>query len=223
MTTSGLLPSTTFELQVDQPRWRNELCVVAGTGPSIGKIDDLNEKLKGHHVIAVNDAHRLIPDAEVLYACDAIWWDHHQGVPDFAGEKWTSYDETPSQAKKPASVTRWGLKTVYGRHGIGFSSNPSMIHYGQNSGFQAINLAIHFGCTRIVLLGFDMRHGFGVHFFGDHPPNAGFKTKTDHSAFIRHFRDAVRTQPKHVRIVNANLDSGLDVYEKLPLEQALCL
>ena len=195
--------------------------MVAGTGPSIGKIADLQEKLRGVHVIAVNDAHLLIPEAEVLYACDAVWWDHHKGVPGFQGERWTSYDDT--QQKKAECVRRWKLNVVRGHHGSGFNRNPGIINYGQNSGFQAINLAMHFGCNRVVLLGFDMKHQFGAHFFGDHPVNAGFKRHTDHSAFIRHFRDALRTQPADFKIVNANLDSGLDVYPKLPLEQALCL
>lgn len=194
---------------------------MAGTGPSIGKIEGLADKLRGVRVICVNDAYRLIPNADVLYACDAVWWNHHRGVPEFAGERWTSYDET--QLKKPDCVRQWKLNVVRGYHGSGFNRNPAIINYGQNSGFQAINLAMHFGCNRVVLLGFDMLHAYGAHFFGDHPVNAGFKRHTDHSAFIRHFRDAVRTQPKHFKIVNANLDSGLDVYPKMPLEQALCL
>ena len=36
-------------------------------------------------VIAVNDAWRLAPWADILYACDGRWWRHHKGVPEFTG------------------------------------------------------------------------------------------------------------------------------------------
>jgi hypothetical protein len=39
-------------------------------------------------VIAVNDAYRLAPFADVLYACDEKWWKWHQGVPSFTGLKY---------------------------------------------------------------------------------------------------------------------------------------
>lgn len=44
------------------------------------------------------------------------------------------------------------------------------INHGMNSGYQAINLAYHFGVSRIILLGYDMQHTEGKrHWFGDHP------------------------------------------------------
>ena len=43
-------------------------------------------------VIVVNDSYRRISTADVLYACDATWWDVHLAAVQasgFAGELWT--------------------------------------------------------------------------------------------------------------------------------------
>ena len=109
-------------------------------------------------MIAVNDAYRLFPDAAVLYACDSEWWDVHGGCPDFAGEKWSSHSvDAGGHNDKREVAKKYGLKLVEGRDRDGFSFDPACIHYGSNSGFQAVNLAILFGAKRIVLVGFDMR------------------------------------------------------------------
>lgn len=52
----------------------------------------------------------------------------------------------------------------------GISLDPLYIHQGGNSGFQALNLAVHWGAKKIELHGFDMRRvGNKQHWFGDHP------------------------------------------------------
>src|SRR4030095_303323 len=48
----------------------------------------------------------------------------------------------------------------------GLETIPSGLRTGHNSGYQAINLAVHLGARTIVLLGYDMS---GDHFFGGHP------------------------------------------------------
>jgi hypothetical protein len=210
-------------LKTIEPRWQNELAVVAGTGPSLpGTVAELVVQVRQFEVprprvVAINDAYRLLPDADLLYACDAIWWDHHRGAESFKGERWSTHDEAHN--KKLECAARWKLNLIQGEFGNGFSTRPDVVHYGRNSGFQAINLALLLGATRIVLIGFDMQHGYGRHFFGDHPH--GFKQGTDHSAFVRWFDDAAKRLPKNIRIVNANLESGLQCFEKLPLAQAM--
>lgn len=73
------------------------------------------------------------------------------------------------------SANKYNLKHWEGesRPGLG----RKKIHFGSNSGYQAINLAYLLGAKKIVLLGYDMhRHGDKVHFFGSHPyhkPNEG--------------------------------------------------
>lgn len=198
------------------PRW-TDLCIVAATGPSLDEA--VAERCRGHRVIAVNDAYRLMPWAEVLYACDTRWWDVHKGAPGFMGEKWSSHGSVTSNNKTPASK-RHGLNLVRGKDGDGFSLDPGFIHYGRNSGFQAINLAILFGATRIVLVGFDMRLVEKKrHFFGDH--KGGLTNHGDPRRWLPEFQKAARRLPPEIRIINCTPGSALACFETAELDDAL--
>lgn len=142
--------------------WPQSTIVCLGSGPSLTQ-EDVNYCRDKARVIAVNDTYKLALWADVLYACDAKWWAWahnpklHPRFPEFQGLK---YALTPNSARFP------GVQ-VLKKTGIdGFEPNPTGLRTGRNSGFQAINLAVHLGASRIVLLGYDMG---GKHFFGNHP------------------------------------------------------
>lgn len=131
---------------------------VIGTGPSLTQadVDLLQGRVDG--VIAVNDAYKLCPWATALYCGDRKWWMWHRGVPSFQGLKFTI-------SKVPyldVVVLKRGPET-------GLASARDTLALGRNSGYQAINLAVHLGATRILLLGLDMCDGKTPHFFGNHP------------------------------------------------------
>jgi len=190
-------------------------CIVAATGPSLTA--DVAEQCRGHRVLAVNDAYRRIPFAEALYAGDADWWEVHAGCPDFAGEKWSAHDARGNE--KTAVAERYGLHLVAGADREGFSTDPARIHYGGNSGFQAINLAMLFGATVIRLVGFDMRTTEPRHFFGNHPAPLHNVSKYEH--FMGAFRAAARRLPAGVRIINCTPGSGLTCFEMGTLDAAV--
>lgn len=145
-------------------RFPGRPCIVAAPGPSLTR--EVAELCRGEMVLAVNDAYRLLPGAFALYACDAAWWEARN--PDFAGERWTSHSLSPRNDKTMVAE-RFGLRVVEGADGIGFSRDPARIHYANNSGFQAVNLALLWGCDPVILVGFDMRAvGKRTHFFGNH-------------------------------------------------------
>ena len=198
--------------------------VVAGSGPSL--TPEVAAACAGLPVIAVNDAYRLLPGAMALYACDADWWRVHDGCPDFAGEKWSSHtvDRNGRDNDKIQNrvAERYGLRLVEGRDGEGFSFEPNVIHYGSNSGFQAVNLALQFGARRVVLVGFDMRLVDGArHFFGDHP--APLRNGGSYTNFIRAFRGAAATLPANVEIVNATPGSALKCFPMMALKDAIAV
>lgn len=177
---------------------------------------------QGWRVVTVNDASRVLPRADVLYACDEHWWDLHCGAPWFHGERWSSHNADADP--KIDAAARHGIHLVDGRIASGFSFDPQFIHYGDNSGFQAINLALLFGAKRIVLVGFNMSHvGGRSHFFGDHPP--GLRTIDDehYKLLVAPFRTAALRLPADVQIINATRDSALDCFPKISLESALNL
>ena len=202
-----------MRLQRIERRW--PFCVVAATGPSLSI--DMAHACAGAPVIAVSDAWTLFPRAEILYSCDACWWDAHDGVPEFAGDKWSSHNAAEFDDKWPAAQ-RYGLNLIAGRRAAGFSRQPDTIHYGSNSGFQALNLALH-AARRVILIGFDMGFTAKRHFFGEHPE--GLQVCTDYGAFIPAFREAADRMPDDVEILNATPGSALDCFPKVPLDDAL--
>lgn len=189
---------------------------MAATGPSLTPA--VAAQCVGQPVVAVNDAYRLLPAADVLYACDPDWWTLHAGCPGFAGEKWSSH-ELPHNDKR-AVAAQYGLRLVPGRDAEEFSRDPGRIHYGSTSGFQALNLALLFGARRVVLVGFDMHSKRGRHFFGDHPEPLSNWMRFE--TVVPFFRRAAAALSPEVAIVNATPGSALDCFPMMPLEGALC-
>lgn len=188
--------------------------VVVGSGPSLRK-KDVAYAAKRAELLVVNDNYRLALKAPWLYACDGDWWDHHIAAVrrDFAGECWT---------QDKAAAERHGLKWIESTNRPGLSTTPGLIHQGGSSGYQAINLAWHFGATKVVLLGFDMAGTGKRHWFGDHPEGlmqtseAGYATQ----------RAAFETLPGQLEelglaVINCNPASAVRCLPIQPIEEAL--
>lgn len=204
---------TVSVLESVEPRWQGECCIVVAPGPSL--TPDVAEACRGDRVIAVNDAYRRVPFADVLYACDARWWGVHGHCRGFAGEKWSSHGRGNEKLREAGL---YGLTVVHGDNGKGFSLDPELIHYGGNGGFQAVNLAILFGACRIVLVGFDMH---GSHFFGHHPKP--LRNTTNFEKYIKTFEDAAKMLPAHIQIVNGTPGSALKCFpfvDLVPVREA---
>lgn len=111
---------------------------------------------------------------------------------------------------------------VLRNHGVdGLSTNPTGLMTGQNSGYQAINLAILAGARRVLLLGFDMQLGPGgkEHWFGAHPVGTHEHT---FSAMLHNFRRMARVlQKMDVEVINCTRGGVLDAFPRADLEQTL--
>jgi hypothetical protein len=213
------------------PRWAGGSCIVAAPGPSL--TPEVIHKvrfarwLNDWRVIVVNDAYKALPHADVLYAVDNGWWQIHGQCQGFTGEKWAAHEQDPNPREihgndKRELAQRFGINLVRGLDGDEFSFDPAVIRYGQNSGFQAINLALLFGATRIVLVGFDMRHvGGKSHYFGDHPRELRTASDDVYRKFAPRFARAAAALPKTVSIVNATPESALTCFKMESLDDAL--
>lgn len=158
-----------------------------------------------------------MPWADKLYGCDARWWDCYDGT-GFTGEKWSTHGNPKTSTNdKRETADKYGLNLVRGEPGDGFSLDPAIIHYGENSGFQAINLALLLGSRYIVLIGFDM--GGKGHFFGDHP--SSLLNQDNYAKWVPNFAKAAELLPEGIRIVNATPGSRLDCFPMMSLEQAI--
>ena len=184
--------------------WPESLIVCLGTGPSLTRADVA--RVQGQRVIAINNAYQVAPWADVLYACDAKWWRWHHGAPGFVGRKYTL---APGLRDYPevAAVTNTGT--------LGLETDPRGLRTGHNSGYQAINLAVHLGARTIVLLGYDMQ---GDHYFGRHPDGtkppfnrclAAFETLVDPLAALG------------VTVINCTRRTALTTFPQRRLEEAL--
>jgi hypothetical protein len=196
-----------------EKRWGGATVFVAATGPSL--TPEVASLVRGNRVVAVNDAYKLFPFADVLYACDAKWWDVHKGCPGFLGERWSSHEKGGSNDKREAGA-KYGLKLVAGRSGETFRTDGA-IAYGSNSGFQAVNLAILFGASRIVLVGFDMREvGGRRHFFGEHP--RPLRSGGCFQSWAAKFASAAKCLPAGVQVVNATPGSAVKAFPFVKLD-----
>jgi hypothetical protein len=190
--------------------WPGETFFILGGGPSLTQDDVLAVQGYGR-VIAVNDAYRLAPNADVLYGCDAKWWAWHHGVPTFSGLKFAL--EAAAGVWPGVEVLR---NTGYG----GLEPACDGLRNGRNSGYQAINLAVHLGAAKIVLLGFDMGpHVSGrTHWFGEHPE----PMKSPYDQMLALFETLVDPlKAAGVEIVNCSRRTRLNAFRIADLETVL--
>lgn len=198
--------------------WPESTIVCLGTGPSLVS-EDVEACRHKARVIAVNDAYRLCPWADALVASDYAWWLQHQGVPSFTGPKWSVQYQTWTAGRRARfpNVQLLGLDRE-----TGISTDPSTICTGKNSGYAAMNIAVHYGARRIVLLGYDMGHPKGQpsHFFGEH--HGSLQQKSPYQTFIANFRSTVKPLAAlGVEVINCSRETRLDAFPRRPLREVL--
>ncbi len=192
--------------------WPDATVVCLASGPSLTR-DDALLCWGVARVIAVKDAIGLAPWADALYACGADrsqWWQRHG--PGLGGYGGLRYTLDPEAAPWAGVLKATGIE--------GLETDPSGLRTGQQSGYQAINLAFHLGAKKIVLLGYDMQPAADGtdHFFGDHPH--GVKPPwTD----LRPFYDSLVAplQALGIAVVNATRRTALECFPRATLAEAL--
>lgn len=186
--------------------------VCLGCGPSL-TAEDVDACHGRATVIAVNDAYRLAPWADALMASDGSWWRARHGVPTFTGLK---YSLDPSASRSP------GVVVLQNTGSEGIEWQPTGLKTGHNSGAAAINLAVHFGARRIILLGYDMaaRDEAHSHFFGAHvPPLRG---QSPYPLFRRMLATmAGPLADAGIDVWNCSRQTALTCFPRRPLAEAL--
>lgn len=203
--------------------------VIIGTGPSLteGAIEAI--KSSPHMKFGCNNIYQVIP-IDVHLSCNPEWWDYYWPRDerlrngDFA--KWT-WDK--------ATAELYGLAYIRGEWGDGLSTDPGVIHYGHSSGYQLINLALHYGATEFVLIGYDLKYPKGYngikqqaggdrHFFGEYPKELQHWTKFnigpngELNGLLECYR-TIKPADYGIRIINCSPGSALDFFEAGSLEE----
>lgn len=168
-------------------------------------------------VLAIKNNVELAPFAEAVYGCDFPWWEQVAGLPNFPGLK-LAYDKRACDqfgCQRVQIPEPKGNRLLFGEIGV--------VGAGGNSGFQALNLAVQWGATKVLLVGFDMHARSGVHWYGR---NTAFRASNPDEDNFRRWRaafDAAASdlQARGVEAINASPISDLKAFRRLNLEDAL--
>lgn len=188
--------------------------VLCATGPSL--TDEVVETIREFKdkvvVFGINDSYRIIDFLDEFYACDTRWWTTHGKA---FREK---YPELSAWTQCQESARQYNLNHIKGRHLKSFSESPGLIHYGKNSGYQALNIAYLMGGSKFILTGYNMQKVGKTHFFGDHPP--GLNRNSPYPEFVKQFGTIQLEICK--KVINCTPDSALNIFEKADLRETLC-
>lgn len=194
--------------------WRGESVAIVASGSSTrnANVGLLKDRIR---CIAIKEAYsQLVPFADVVYGCEAPWWKHRQGLPDFRGLKLAWSD---AQIPFPG-IERFKIKDKQFDRLL--LDDPGIIGAGGHSGFQALNIALQFGAARVLLVGFDMR---GSHFYGRN--NWMKANNPNESVFPRWIKgmDGAASDLKKwgIEVVNASPVSAVKSFPHMTIEQTL--
>ena len=183
---------------------KTAVCIASGISLTKEDVDYCQGKAA---VYVVNNCYKLAPWADVLYACDEEWWDHYK--PEFAGQKWTINEDAGK--KYNLNIIPHDTQALF--------CTENMIATGNNSGFQAINLAYLHGYRRILLLGYDYQNS-GQHWHGRH---GGHLNKSpDMRRWIRHMDNAYPLMVEAgLTIINCSRDTAITSIPRSNITQEL--
>jgi hypothetical protein len=197
------------------PEWAGETAFIVAGGTSVLE-QDLSH-LRGRRVIVVNSSYEAVPFADFLFFGDASWWETHcsrETLTAFAGRIVT------------VSVRAVGERLLRLRRRVpppGLSLDPSSIVSERTSLQGAINLAVHLGAKRIVLLGADMcRANDGrSHHHSPHPrPNKpGNRTWDIQMVQLRLIAEPLRALG--IEVINTSPVSRIDWWPRAELSACL--
>ena len=192
--------------------WPGATCYVIGGGPSIG---DLSEEdwnvIRKKRTIVTNNAYLIASWAEVLFFMDWKWFEQHENkLKRYHGLKVTIAAQ--GRGKKGILFCERGSKNLLAPYSW-------VINNGSNSGYCGINLAVHFGVKRIILVGFDMALRDKKHNYHNEHQRV-MKDNTYREQFLPAFEslpDPLRK--KGVEVLNATPESALKTFPFVSLKE----
>jgi len=212
---------------VVEPIWANGTAVLIGGGPSltVEQVELVRQSAVawGTGVIAINDAYRLAPFADLCYFADAQWWRWHKdqdGFRTFQGQLCSISDSREEITDSAVHILRNANGS--GHSSIGLSMDPAQIVTGRHSGFQALNIAVLAQAKTILLIGFDAREPTSTskaHWFGEHPVPTPVEVYAHYRRSFSMVEDALKWAG--VRVINCSPGSAINSFEHMDLADAL--
>ena len=173
--------------------------------------------LHGKHVIASNLSYQLGNWIPVMYFCDkGFYLTNRELLLGFHNLKVTDVSLPIRYANDHVNI-----KKMRRDNRAGISKDRDCICWNRNSGGGAINLAVHFGVKRILLLGYDMKsqkNGQPRWHVGQRNYSVATGDRT-YERFLRMYPFIARhAKERGVEILNVTDDSALDVFPKVSLK-----
>lgn len=198
--------------------WDGDTCVIIGGGPSLAAVTV--DALSRFRCIAVNAAFRIAPFAEAMFFGDYGWFTQYsKGLELFGGLKITNTDQALGRRAEVLDIK------VMRRHNLSCGICPvrDTLTWNNNSGATAINLAVHFGAKKIILVGFDMkRDGDRFNYHNEYARPDNVKTYNPYSRHMPAFPKIKADLDKlGVTCVNATAGSALEVFPRISLEEII--
>jgi len=190
------------------PIWKDQTAYIIGGGPSL-LTQDLT-LLDGNNVIVINSSYQAFPAAQFLVFADVRWWlDHRQALKSFKGK----IISTHSAASGLANLFHMQRKAM-----PGLAEDPGQLMVSKTTLTGAINLAVHLGVNKIVLLGIDQRNAPD----GRTHHHAPHQWKQMANCFKRQQLDLPRIaddlRVRNIECVNASPGSALTLWPLVNLE-----
>lgn len=159
----------------------------------------------------VNNGYQIAPWADVLWATDARWWRWHEGVPSWQGLKFSLWVGGLTLPKDVHVLRNDGA--------TGLCLDPCGVRNGRSGGYAAINLAMHLGAARVLLLGYDCQRTHGKdHWHPDHPS----KMTNPYQTWVRLFSMmAPQLARVGVEVINCSRETALTCFPRMALRDAL--
>ena len=192
------------------------------------------------HVIGINNAYQLGAWIDILFFGDWTWFESHmkqlrscKGLLVSCSGRLPEHQQSRDAARVKYVKKAEDIKTG-GKKKVGLTSAKRQVVWNYNSGAAAINLAVHFGAVKSVLVGFDMqpgrvggKDGDVTHWHGAHFEKHKGDVSKIRPPFHRHLScfPAIKkdADAMGVTIYNMSPDSAIDCFPKITLEEALKL
>ena len=162
------------------PKYKGETGVLIATGPSLNEeqVETIRVAREAGkcRVITVNNSYQLAPWTDAHISCNDDWWRYYwvndPKLREIPAEKFTWYQQL---------ALAYGIRYIEAVVKDGLSLDPSVIHINHGSGPMGINLALHYGFSRLLLIGHDMKFDKAYdgrqkkvgnsprHYFGEYP------------------------------------------------------
>lgn len=183
---------------------------LVGGGPSLIGFDW--SRLVDRNVLAINRAYECCPQAQVIYFSDKRFWNWH-------GEQLKNHTGRVISGAHRLRVT--GVESYQFSGVEGLDLTRGKLRHGNSSGYAAINLAVHLGAKKIVLLGYDMRMvDDRAHWHDGYPVVARQNVFDKMHAFFETMIPQLKQLD--ITVLNACPGSRIDAFLKISHEEALC-